>query len=82
MGDAIPKSAALRDAIGNPKPTVAGTNAVLTVEEACQYLRISKWTLYRLIQRNELTTMKIGKHRRIRRESLEEFVASCETAHG
>lgn len=42
-----------------PDPTV------LTVGEACQALRISRWTLYRLIHTRKLATVKIGSRRLI-----------------
>jgi excisionase family DNA binding protein len=38
---------------------------LLTVGEACQQLRISRWSLYRLIQRRQLKTIKIGNRRLI-----------------
>lgn len=39
------------------------TNEVLTVDEAAERLRISRWTLYNLIRSNQLRTMKIGRRR-------------------
>jgi excisionase family DNA binding protein len=36
---------------------------LLTVSEACGVLRVSKWTVYRLIQSNQLATIKIGRRR-------------------
>lgn len=37
--------------------------ALLTVPEACAALRVSKWTLYQLIRRRQLSTIKIGARR-------------------
>jgi excisionase family DNA binding protein len=48
---------------------------LLTVDEARQALRISRWTLYRLIQQRQLTTVKIGSRRLVPRESLEALIA-------
>jgi excisionase family DNA binding protein len=36
---------------------------VLTIQEACAALRISKWTLYQLIRSRQLVTIKIGSRR-------------------
>ena len=50
------------------KPTEAdyGNSAVpsvLTIQEACAALRISKWMLYQLIRSRQLVTIKIGSRR-------------------
>jgi excisionase family DNA binding protein len=39
--------------------------AVLTVDEAAERLRVSRWTLYNLIRTNQLRTVKIGRRRLI-----------------
>ncbi|MGI5224045.1 helix-turn-helix domain-containing protein [Actinoallomurus sp. CA-142502] len=39
--------------------------AVLTVDEAAERLRVSRWTLYNLIRSNQLRTVKIGRRRLI-----------------
>lgn len=56
--------------------------AVLTAREACGYLRISKWTLYRLIGAGQIKTMKIGNRRLIRRQSLEAYMDEKEAEQG
>ncbi len=38
---------------------------VLTVSEACQRLRVSRWTLYRLIHERKIKTFKLGSRRLI-----------------
>jgi excisionase family DNA binding protein len=55
---------------------------VLTAREACEYLRISKWTLYRLIGAGQIKTMKIGRRRLIRRQSLEAYMDDKEAERG
>jgi excisionase family DNA binding protein len=40
-----------------------GVPALLTVAEACAALRVSRWTLYRLIQTRRLATIRIGTKR-------------------
>ncbi|MBX7268828.1 helix-turn-helix domain-containing protein [Micromonospora sp. Llam7] len=44
--------------------------AVLTIHEACAMLKISKWTLYRLIHARQLKTIKIGSRRVVPVESV------------
>ena len=82
MENITPRSTVLRDALAGTKPATPTGNGVFTVEEACQYLRISKWTLYRLIQSGKLKTIKIGSRRLVRVQSLHEFVEQLETGLG
>ena len=49
---------------------------LLTVTEACARLRISRWLLYRLIQRNELRTITIGSRRLVPVGEIEAFIAA------
>jgi excisionase family DNA binding protein len=48
---------------------------MLTVPEACAALRISRWSLYQLIRRRQLETVKIGRRRCIPVAAVEAFVA-------
>lgn len=82
MGEKMkPKSIELRCAINKlrrPKPEPD----ILTVAEACAYLRISKWKLYKIIRERQLATMKIGRRRLIERVAIEQvkkqFTAEAE----
>ncbi len=47
---------------------------VLTVKEACQVLRISRWTLYDLIRARSIETIKIGRSRRIPVSSVSKYI--------
>lgn len=49
---------------------------LLTVPEACDALRISKWSLYRLIHRRQLATIKIGTRRLVPESSVRELVGA------
>jgi excisionase family DNA binding protein len=49
-------------------------NQVLTINEACQQLRISRWSLYQLIQRRELATIQIGRRRLVPKTAITAFV--------
>jgi excisionase family DNA binding protein len=51
------------------------TELVLTVDEAAERLRVSRWTLYNLIRSNKLHTVKIGRRRLVPAAALDEFLA-------
>ena len=46
--------------------------AVLTVDEAAERLRVSRWTLYGLIRSGRLRTVKIGRRRLVPAPSITE----------
>lgn len=46
----------------------------LSVFEATQVLGISKWTLYDLIRRNELKTIKLGARRLILMDEIDALI--------
>ena len=50
------------------------TDLVLTVDEAAERLRVSRWTLYNLIRSNQLRTVKIGRRRLVPVDALGEYV--------
>ncbi|MFL6053320.1 MAG: helix-turn-helix domain-containing protein [Actinoallomurus sp.] len=45
---------------------------VLTVDEAAERLRVSRWTLYNLIRSNQLRTVKIGRRRLVPASAITE----------
>lgn len=45
---------------------------VLTIDEAAERLRVSRWTLYSLIRSNQLRTVKIGRRRLVPVDALAE----------
>ena len=49
-------------------------NEVLTVKEVAAYLRVSRVTVWRLCQRGTLRALRVGRHWRICREDLLDFV--------
>ncbi len=49
---------------------------LLTVDEAAEYLRVSRWTVYNLIRSNQLRTVKIGRRRLVTLAALSECVES------
>jgi excisionase family DNA binding protein len=54
--------------------TVRQRYALLTVTEACERLRISRWMLYSLIHKQQLKTIKIGSRRLIPATALHELI--------
>jgi excisionase family DNA binding protein len=55
---------------------VAVAPVLLTVQEACDTLRISRWTFYRLMQRRELRTVTIGRSRRVEPDAITDYLRS------
>jgi excisionase family DNA binding protein len=51
------------------------SDLVLTVDEAAERLRVSRWTLYNLIRSNQLRTIKIGRRRLVPVAALAECLA-------
>jgi excisionase family DNA binding protein len=49
-------------------------DGLLTVDEAADWLRISRWSIYNLIRANQLRTLKIGRRRLVTRAALAECV--------
>jgi excisionase family DNA binding protein len=49
---------------------------LLTVDEAAEYLRVSRWTVYNLIRSHQLRTVKIGRRRLVTLAALVECVDS------
>ena len=47
---------------------------VYTVEEAAEYLRLGRTTVYQLMRRDELESIKIGSSRRITEDQLKRFL--------
>lgn len=51
-----------------------GVADLLTVAEVAEELRVSTMTVYRLIQRDELPALRIGRSYRIERQDLEAYL--------
>lgn len=47
---------------------------LITIPEAANQLRISKWMIYQLIRSNELKTMTIGRRRFTTTDDLNDFI--------
>ena len=55
---------------------------LLSAEEIAEYLGVGKVTVYRWCREGTLPCLKIGKHWRIRREELEDFLKKAEESEG
>ncbi|MQA87720.1 MAG: helix-turn-helix domain-containing protein [Streptosporangiales bacterium] len=51
---------------------------LLTVDEAAERLRVSRWTLYNLIRSNQLRTVKIGRRRLVPSTAIAECIELLE----
>jgi excisionase family DNA binding protein len=49
---------------------------LLTASEAAQLLKVSPKTVYVMIEREEIATVRFGRSVRIRKEDLEDFINS------
>lgn len=47
----------------------------MTVSEAAAYMRCSRWTVYRLLNRNALTALRVGERLRFRVSDLDAYMA-------
>lgn len=77
-----PRASVLREAVERSNDVERQPCVMLTVAEACEHLRISKWMLYRLIRDGELPTVKIGSRRLISMRSILRLIERLETEGG
>lgn len=70
----LPKSEVLRAAL-EEKPKQL-KRPLLTLAEAAEYLRTSKWTIYRLLDENQLKSVRIRGRRLIPEVEIEHFIAN------
>lgn len=52
-------------------------DGLMTIEEACQFAKVSRSNLYVLMQRGRLVSVKLGKSRRIAKAGLVAFLHTC-----
>lgn len=57
---------------------VANTLGWLTVAEIADRLKLSKMTVYRMIEHKEITAFKFGRAYRIKPEHFDEYVAKSQ----
>ena len=61
-----------------PAPTEPAR--LLDINEACQVLRISRWSLYQLINQRRIKTVRISGRHLITLEDLDAFIADLRNA--
>lgn len=61
---------------------IDGTPLLLTVPEASDALRISRWALYQLINKRRLKSVVIGRRRLIPQDDLHEFISQLRAEGG
>ncbi|MFC2167774.1 helix-turn-helix domain-containing protein [Acidobacteriota bacterium] len=49
----------------------ANSNAIMSIDELSDYLKISKSTLYKLSQEGKVPSQKVGRHWRYRKETID-----------
>lgn len=49
-------------------------DALLTVDQVAQYLKIDKFTVYRLVAQRELPAFKVGNQWRFKRKMIEAWL--------
>ena len=52
----------------------ADHDQILTIEELAIYLKVSKSTLYKLVQEGKVPGQKVGRHWRFRREVIDRWL--------
>jgi len=51
-------------------------DAVLTIDELAEYLKIAKSTLYKLAQQGRIPAQKVGRHWRFRKAAIDRWLES------
>lgn len=54
---------------------------ILTAEEICQYLKIPRSTLYKLISDKKIPAFRVGRHWRFKKEQIEDWVEKQGNTH-
>ncbi|WP_228803071.1 excisionase family DNA-binding protein [Nocardia farcinica] len=59
----------------DPAPGVSSSSDLLTIPEICSRLRLSRWSVYQLIHRRELASIKIGRRRFVPAAEADRFLS-------
>lgn len=54
--------------------TSAKENEIMTVTQVANYLHISEVTTYKLVQQGKISAFKIGRHWKVQRSDLGDFI--------
>ncbi len=47
---------------------------IMTVTQVAEYLQLSEMSTYKLVQEGKIPAFKIGRHWRVKKEDLHEFI--------
>lgn len=47
---------------------------IMTIAQVAEYFQISEMTTYKLVQQGKIPAFKIGRHWRVKKEDLSEFI--------
>lgn len=47
---------------------------IMTITQVAEYLKISEITTYKLVQEGKIPAFKVGRHWRVMKEDLKEFI--------
>ncbi|MDQ0258071.1 excisionase family DNA binding protein [Evansella vedderi] len=47
---------------------------IMTVSQVAEYLQLSEMTTYKLVQEGKIPAFKIGRHWRVKKDDLNEFI--------
>jgi excisionase family DNA binding protein len=47
---------------------------IMTITQVAEYLQISEITTYKLVNEGQIPSFKIGRHWRVKKEDLSEFI--------
>ena len=68
--DTVGSGVALEEHMAEP------SGKIMTIEELAEYLKISRSTLYKLLQDGKLPGQKVGKRWRFHQDAIDEWVKS------
>jgi excisionase family DNA binding protein len=52
---------------------------ILTITQVAEYLQISEVTTYKLVSEGKINAFKIGRHWRVKKDDLNEFIEKLKT---
>lgn len=47
---------------------------IMTITQVAEYLKISEITTYKLVQEGKISAFKVGRHWRVMKQDLKEFI--------
>jgi excisionase family DNA binding protein len=53
---------------------------IMTIEETAKYLRIHRSTIYRLIKKNKIPSIKVGGRWRFRKDKIDSWLSRNESS--